>query len=127
MPDDQETPTTVEPLFVTTQRARKLLGELGETTFWNLVSRKLIRLVSYGRKRLVPYPEIKELARRIEAGELATGRKGFGNHEKAIANSIASRKRKAAASSVAQPEPPRPAAVGRSEAFNSKQHSGYEL
>ena len=72
----EDNPTTIEPLLVAPKFARNSLG-IGETTFWELVKRGLIPLASYGRKRLVPYPALKELARRIEAGEIAPARQGF--------------------------------------------------
>jgi hypothetical protein len=90
----EDNPTTIEPLLVAPKFARNSLG-IGETTFWELVKRGLIPLASYGRKRLVPYPALKELARRIEAGEIAPARQGFSAHKDAIAKSIASRRRKA--------------------------------
>lgn len=87
-------PMLIEPLLVAPKFARNLLG-IGETTFWEWVKRGLIPLASYGRKRLVPYPALKDLARRIVAGEIAPARKGFSAHKDAIAKSIASRRRKA--------------------------------
>jgi hypothetical protein len=84
----------VEPSFLTVKNTRHALGDVCETVFWKLVKRKLLPVVHVGRKALVPYPAVKELAKRIEAGELA-GPKGFKNHETAITNSIASRRRKA--------------------------------
>jgi hypothetical protein len=97
MPDSQDVPTIVPrvaPLFVSTRCARTSLGDASEAVFWGWVKAGHIPLVPCGRKRLVPYAALVEFARRVEAGELATGRKGFSNHEKAIANSIASRRRK---------------------------------
>jgi hypothetical protein len=87
--------TPVEPLFVSQKGARRSLGEASETAFWDWVKRGLIPVVYCGRKALVPYPAVKELARRIEAGELAPARSAFSDHAAAIAKSVASRQRKA--------------------------------
>src|SRR5262249_32008404 len=92
----EDIPKTIEPLLVAPKFARNSLG-IGETTFWEWVKRGLIPLASYGRKRFVPYPALKDLARRIEAGEIGLARKGFSAHTDTIAKSIASRRRRARA------------------------------
>jgi hypothetical protein len=84
-----------EPLFLTVKDARRALGNVCETSFWDMVKRGVFTISYCGRKALVQYSEVKALARRIEAGELAPAHKGFRNHSAAIAKSIASRRRKA--------------------------------
>jgi hypothetical protein len=86
-----------EPLFLAVKDARRALGNVCETSFWDMVKRGVFTISYCGRKALVQYSEVKALARRIEAGELAPAHKGFRNHSAAIANSIASRRRKAQA------------------------------
>jgi hypothetical protein len=94
-----------EPLFVSTKSTRRTLGDIGETTLWDFVKRGLLHPHYSGRKALFAYAEVKELGRRIQAGELALARKGFTNHRAAITNSIASRRRRA---QVPAGEPPDP-------------------
>jgi hypothetical protein len=91
----QHEATPVEPLLMSQRRTRQSLGDASETAFWEWVKRGLIPVVYCGRKALVPYPAVKELARRIEAGELAPARSAFSDHGAAIAKSVASRRRKA--------------------------------
>jgi hypothetical protein len=86
---------TVEPFFVSSKCTRTVLGGAGETKLWEFVKRGFLHPVYSGRKALFAYAEVKALAKRIEAGELAPAHKAFRNHPAAIANSIASRRRKA--------------------------------
>jgi hypothetical protein len=83
---------TVEPFFLSGKETRHVLGDMCETTYWDWVQRGLIPVVYIGRKAVSPYPPIKALREKILAGELASPKKAFKDHEAAIAKSIASRR-----------------------------------
>jgi len=79
----------IEPFFLPREQTKHVLGDMGETTYWDYVNQGLLPVVYAGRKVLNPYPAVKALAARIAAGELAAPR-GLPDH--ATAKSIASRR-----------------------------------
>ena len=96
-------PTVVEQFFLSAKDTCKTLGA-GETTLWsNYVKRGFLNPRYSGRKVLFTYEEVKALAKRIEAGELASPRSAFSDHAAAIKKSIESRRRKAQARTNATP------------------------
>jgi hypothetical protein len=99
----QNQATLVDPLLVPLRVARQALGNASETTFREWVDQELINIVYCGKKALVPYAAVKELARRIEAGDLAPARSAFRDHDAAIKKSIESRRRRAQARTNATP------------------------
>ncbi len=103
----QDLPAAAETFFLGSRDTRRVLGGAGETTLWdNWVKRGYLHPVYSGRKALFDYAEVKAFAKRIAAGELAPQRKAFADHPAAIANSIASRRRKAPPQTTA-PDTPR--------------------
>jgi hypothetical protein len=100
---NQNPPTPVEQFFLSAKDTCKTLGA-GETTLWsNYVKRGFLNPRHSGRKVLFTYEEVKALAKRIEAGELASARSAFSDHAAAIKKSIESRRRKAQARTNATP------------------------
>jgi hypothetical protein len=106
MLDTQDLQAAGVRLLLSTKETRRALADIGETMLWDLVKRGLLRPSYMGRKAVFPAAEVRNLARRIEAGELAPARGGFKNHEAAIANSIATRRRKRGTAMTSAPAAP---------------------
>ena len=54
----------LEPLTVTVQRAQDIL-DIGNTKFWSLVKDGRIELAEVGRRRMVVYRSLKNLAQPV--------------------------------------------------------------
>jgi hypothetical protein len=89
--------TTVDPFFLSLPRTRVVLGDAGESLVRKLIEMGFLTRRYCGRKLIFEYTEVKTVAKLIAAGEFAPACKPFRNHQAAIENSIASRRRKAQA------------------------------
>ena len=93
------------PLLVSVPEARRQLGEIGTTAFYDAVKRHGIALVRLGGRSLVPMAEIE----RVVAELRAQGPPDASEKAKALAcRSVAARRaRGSAASGAPLPSPPR--------------------
>ena len=66
------TPPDRPPLLVSTVEARRQLGGIGSTAFYDAVKRHGIRLVRLGGRSLVPMSEIERIVAELQAAEQPT-------------------------------------------------------
>lgn len=97
------------PLLVSVREARRQLGDIGTTAFYDAVKRHGIALVRLGGRSLVPMAEIE----RVVAELRAKGASDASDKAKALASRSVAARRARRGSAIAAAPPPRSTRRGR--------------